>query len=387
MGKKADSSNEPKKKIEALLSQKAKAAADNVVAADGTTQVEEVRELLNLARLVKVLQLVQPEQRRKRWPLVVMICATLIVVSLLLFLRVRKTEIELDVIVSEVSFVLSREEAVTSSFGLATLGVSGFSEVQLPIVSKDGAAESLMLGEEDKAVRLTAVASVQPAGVISLGRMILPAGTLVRLRRAETQNQYHLSIELPQGSEIELRADATGTIEVTSNAPSATLRLASPKAFTFTFGSPEANLDLTLRDDAASPFATNLAIKDPSFLAFEEIVDVERTLGRQVPTILSGSVYYQELDGQERQLRGSEGLQLHNCKGELRAIEIAPKGLRFRFVGEVSGIDKGLAAYKTNIMPTYLEWIRANHGLALLWGTTLYLFSLGVGLLRWWGWI
>jgi hypothetical protein len=36
-------------------------------------------------------------------------------------------------------------------------------------------------------------------------------------------------------------------------------------------------------------------------------------------------------------------------------------------------------------MPTYLEWLRARHGLSLLWGTTLYLFGVIVGALRWWG--
>jgi hypothetical protein len=35
-------------------------------------------------------------------------------------------------------------------------------------------------------------------------------------------------------------------------------------------------------------------------------------------------------------------------------------------------------------MPTWLEWLRARHGLSLLWGTALYLFGLAVGVLRWW---
>ena len=36
-------------------------------------------------------------------------------------------------------------------------------------------------------------------------------------------------------------------------------------------------------------------------------------------------------------------------------------------------------------MPTYLAWLKARHGLYLLWGTTLYLFGLIASLLRWWG--
>jgi hypothetical protein len=36
-------------------------------------------------------------------------------------------------------------------------------------------------------------------------------------------------------------------------------------------------------------------------------------------------------------------------------------------------------------MPTYLEWLKARHGLSLFWGTSLYLFGLAAAALRWFG--
>jgi hypothetical protein len=36
-----------------------------------------------------------------------------------------------------------------------------------------------------------------------------------------------------------------------------------------------------------------------------------------------------------------------------------------------------------SLMPTWLEWLKARHGLSLLWGTTLYLFGLVLGVARW----
>jgi hypothetical protein len=34
-------------------------------------------------------------------------------------------------------------------------------------------------------------------------------------------------------------------------------------------------------------------------------------------------------------------------------------------------------------MPTLLEWARAQHGVSLLWGGSLYMFGIVVSLLRW----
>ena len=389
MSKPAASKDDTKKHLETLLSEKAKAAAQSALASDGVPADQEINSLRNLARLVRILQLGQPAAPRRRWPLPLMLGATLSIVSFLLFLHVRNTEIELDASLSEVSFVLLQEQALNNSFELSSLGVSGVKVVQLPSLSKRDLSDSLTSGDEDKAVRLATISSgKQLPGSISFATMIVPAGSRVGLRRGNTTRDYRLSVQPPQGSQLELRADVTGTIEVsTSNAPSEVLTLVSPKAFVFSLAAPEVDLDLTLRDDGPNPLASNLTIKDPSFLTFEEIVDAERTLNRQVPTILSGTLYYQELYGQERTLRGSEGLQLTNCQGELRTIEMASNGLRFRFIGQASGIDKGLGPYKANLMPTYLEWIKANHGLTLLWGTTLYIFGLALGVLRWWGWL
>jgi hypothetical protein len=34
-------------------------------------------------------------------------------------------------------------------------------------------------------------------------------------------------------------------------------------------------------------------------------------------------------------------------------------------------------------MPTLLEWTRAQHGLGLMWGATLYIFGIIGALMRW----
>ena len=38
----------------------------------------------------------------------------------------------------------------------------------------------------------------------------------------------------------------------------------------------------------------------------------------------------------------------------------------------------------SGLMPTLLDWLRARHGLSLLWATTAYLVGLFVAILGWW---
>jgi hypothetical protein len=54
------------------------------------------------------------------------------------------------------------------------------------------------------------------------------------------------------------------------------------------------------------------------------------------------------------------------------------------FRGTTRGIRSGWSDRPANLMPTYLDWLQAHHGLSLLWGTTLYLFGVAATILRWW---
>ncbi len=53
------------------------------------------------------------------------------------------------------------------------------------------------------------------------------------------------------------------------------------------------------------------------------------------------------------------------------------------FHGRVKGMKIGSDANPRSLMPTLLDWLRAQHGLSLLWGTTVYLFGIGLAVVRW----
>ena len=105
---------------------------------------------------------------------------------------------------------------------------------------------------------------------------------------------------------------------------------------------------------------------------------------RQVSTVLSGKLWFPSLDGSEYELRAHEALAFEGLRGEIRSIVLRDGGIDLQFQGQVEGMRSGSYTDGRSLMPTYLEWLRASHGLGLLWGSTLYLFGMGLTALRWW---
>ena len=66
------------------------------------------------------------------------------------------------------------------------------------------------------------------------------------------------------------------------------------------------------------------------------------------------------------------------------AHPVADDGVRLRFHGRVRGLSSGSSEIKRSLMPTVLDWLRAQHGLSLLWGTTAYVVGLFITVLGWW---
>lgn len=105
---------------------------------------------------------------------------------------------------------------------------------------------------------------------------------------------------------------------------------------------------------------------------------------RRVSTVLSGMLYLAELDNQEYMLRTGEELQFKESYGLIRILSLEEDQLSLQFHGRVRGLTTGWEDSRKNLMPNYLEWLSARHSLALLWSTTISLFLLFLGILRWW---
>jgi hypothetical protein len=150
-------------------------------------------------------------------------------------------------------------------------------------------------------------------------------------------------------------------------------------------GSEQTNLDLTFPTLPAPSFSSQINVADISLFRIAEHSDTKETIVRRVSTILNGTVYFESLDGMERKLRPAEGIRFASSKGEIRTLDLDDSGLAVKFHGYVSGLDTGSDNERRSLMPTLLEWLRAQHGLLLLWGSALYLFTIAATVLRWWG--
>jgi hypothetical protein len=283
--------------------------------------------------------------------------------------------------VDQMGFVLADRQVLSEQLRLSALGVSGLSGIQLPR-ARGSEAMTLVSGHDfESGIALEVAAEHQLRGEVSLPELILPAQTRVLLKKTEPPGQYRLTL---QGAGLDLRADVNGPVRVNLTGGSEhQLSFLSPKPVIFEPRSQQVNLDLTFLALPQKISPMPLAIQDLSLLRIEDRRGPEGLPVRRVSTILSGSIYFEELNGQELKLRSGEAIRLEGSQGEIEFLELNHDHIVFQFRGRVRGMTAGSSEIDRSLMPTWLEWLKARRGLYLLWGTAIYLFGLVVGVLRW----
>jgi hypothetical protein len=365
-----------------LLSQQVEAASKEAVHSGGQVSAEQVDALSRLNRLVDLHQAMQPRPLRKRWPVVVVLGITLLIVSLLLFARVAETEIEADLALSEVKFLLPWQQGLTEAMDLSTLGASGFREIKLPQAFHKDAQTPLSDDGGEASLSLSTVSEGKHHGTITLAPLKLPAKTQVRVTSTGVPREYRLSL---QGTNTELSADVNGQVRAGfSSGGSQQVDFRTPDVAVMQTGENEVDLDLTLLGPGTNNFSSQLSVSDLSFFHVAEIRDPESVVARRVSTILSGTLNFESLNGLERKVRPGEMLQFDQSQVEIRTLRLQDDHIELKFYGRVRGMSAGSGESRRSLMPTWFEWLRAQHSLSLLWGTALYLLGLLAGVLRWW---
>jgi hypothetical protein len=350
------------------------AQASEIDAAALSTKVETLNRL---AKLIEIRDAAKPKPRNW-WPAGVLVF-TMAIASVLLFARIGSAEIELDATLAQLSFVLTKAQALTGYIDLSSLGVSGLREVQLPQAGFIAASS----------VSLTAAAPGQRHGAVSLSPLLLPAGADVTLSYSEVPNQYRIEVSLlpPKATaNLPLQATANGPITIAvPGSPSITVDLASPKPVLLHAGPTDVGLDLTFPTLPQSALSPQLHVRSIAFWRTDQFLESNQTVVRRLSTVLSGTLTFESLNGEEVRLRPGEELDFQQSEGEVRSAECAAKHIDLKFYGRVRGITVGSGEGVHSIMPTYLEWLKARHGLTLLWGSGVYLFGIAAAALRWFG--
>ena len=365
-----------------MLIEKAKAAVDKSISEDGKLTADEIDSLEQLSRLVKLVESSQPKRRPNLWLLPALFLTTLIILSILLFGHVSETEIELDVTASDVSFAVPDQQVLTTLMQLTRLGIDGLNEIRIPRSQEQDSHTIYSADNKQETLHVLITPEKKETGSVSLSSVIVPVGTRVRIYPTEIANQYGLSL---MGSSVDLRAEIYGRIQMSfSDHRSMIYNFASPKAIVMTSDSQEVRLVFSVANDSiGAGFSSQLAAHELRLFQIDEFVDQKNTIVRKVSTIHSGTLYLEELKGKEIQLRPREQISFKQSVGEIRTIRLNDNRVELKYYGRVRGMDSGFGENKRNLMPTYLEWLSARHGLSLLWGTTLYIFGIIVGVLRW----
>lgn len=366
------------KALRALLTKQSEQVAAGALETGGQVSAERLDELNRLARLVEVRE-AAARPGRNRWAIPLVAVTTLACTSVLLFARVPSTEVEMELKVSELSFVVPQPRFITNALSVSDLKVSGLRAITLPGTganpSMDGPAATISL-TPDRIGRRTGTVNVDPIS--------LPGGARVWLRKADGARRYGMNL---RGVTSALPVSANGPIRlVVPQLVNEVRDFSFPRLINLVADSQQVSLEFATTEAADRLHALQAPLPADSLFLYriERFQQADQALARQVPTIQSGTLYLESLNGENRPLREGEGLNLAWSSGELRQLRLDDDGVLLRFHGQVRGMTVGSGDVRRSLMPTWLEWLRARHGLWLLWGTTGYVVGFFVTVLGWW---
>jgi hypothetical protein len=367
--------DESRNAVDAELAKQVKALVEEVRTHGGAVPPDSLANVQRLVELAKLRRDLEPVRHVNRWVGAALFAATIALVSVLLLAHVRESEIELDLVVSELRFQVDSRQQLTDTLQLAALGASGLSQVALPGLDESGKIPGL-------SVRLSADDRGAAAGTISLEPIVAAAHSEMTLRLGEVPGELRLSMS--HLDEL-LRADVSGTIRAAvPRFAQKVFTAATPQPIVLTPGSGQVDLDLAPLNFGPGWFAPGLEVTELGLMRIDEVTGGDRTAVRAVSTVESGSVYLEELGGRELRLRAHEGLGFALARGEVRSIGVKNGALALNFHGRVRGMASGPLDHPRNLMPRWLDWLRENQPLSLLWGSAVYLFGLSTAVRQWW---
>ncbi len=157
-----------------------------------------------------------------------------------------------------------------------------------------------------------------------------------------------------------------------------------PRLITFFTAENPVHLDMTFLKGPPPAFIAQLPVDSLSLVEIQKSYEPDRPAFQPLSTIVQGTLYFEALGGKAYILRPGEELRFRVRDGVIRTLDLADDHIVLKFNGKVEDMSSGVGSNRRNLMPSWLEYLSARQGLALLWGTVLYFFGLVYGLLRWW---
>jgi hypothetical protein len=147
----------------------------------------------------------------------------------------------------------------------------------------------------------------------------------------------------------------------------------------------------TLRCESASPvkFAHQIEFENLRLYAVERYQTGTAPIDRRRSSVLSGTLYLEALNAKAVPLRPFEDFSFGLSKGYIRAISVpadskpGSEELHLQAHAAVQQMKLGSGANERSQMPSWLELLAAQSGVALLWASVIYVFGIIYAVLRW----
>lgn len=380
-----DKKDNPLSHLEQALRSEIATAVREETADGGSVPAARMARIERLAKLLQLASSSKVQPVRKRWPLVVVAVATLMLLSLLLFTHVPRTEIELEVTVDQADFNLPGMQALTRTLTTSTLGMSGLRQARAPGLQAGDAIDLTSVAQvitPTTTAYLVTDTSHEHGAAITLAPLVYSQDTRLRV---QSIGEDALRISWAARSQT-IQADLSGAVKLSLDAGVVQRYvLSSPRPLLLYADGETVDLDLRPDKPDRSMFEDQLQATGLSFSRVDQSLDPANTILRKVSSIKSGTLYLESLGGQQRPVRDGEALEFDESSGIIRSLRLTDAGLVLRFRGTVSGMRTGWGDAQRSLMPSLLEWLKAQHGLSLLWGAALYVLGISVSLMKWLG--
>jgi hypothetical protein len=333
-------------------------------------------EIDGLTRLSKLCDMVEGSAKRRisQWQYFALMAAALALVSFLLFKNVPSTAISGNAVVSTLTFRLRAPSVLSKGWSdLKSAGISQAAKLLVPAFERN--PETVL---DNGIVAVDALAGDRP-GDITIAPLALAAGITVTLE-AEAGGSYKVQLRTDgdKSGDLSVKLNIDGAVRVKGlDRPAQILKLTDVVGFT---ASADKSLTFAIQPSGATPVAFQplLPVNALEFSDIEVIGDgVGQTLVRS--TVRSGALFLEELGAKEVKLREAEDLTFDGLDGVIRSVTLQSGAIAVNFEGSA----REVTSHGRSLKPSWLEFLRAQKPVELLWGSALGLLGAVLAALKW----